>query len=318
MRPALSLAAIAALGAGLAAAAPAAATPDVATPDAPAAARRWGEEGHRMVGEAAARALPADVPPFLRAAAAQLAYLNPEPDRWRAPRDVAALDPAMDPAYAPDHFVDLELLPEGALLARDRYAYADSLRAARVDPSTAGMLPYRIYELTARLREEFRLWRHATDADERRWIEARIVNDAGVLGHYVADAANPHHTTIHYNGWRGPNPKGYATSDGFHSRFESQYVRARLTLADVTPLVAPAPRTLLPLRDSVLAYVRRTHALVEPLYELDRQERFGPETTGAAHQRFAAERLAAGASMLRDVWYTAWLASADSMAVPRR
>jgi hypothetical protein len=277
--------------------------------------RRWGEAGHRLVGEAAARALPVDMPAFFRNAAGQLAYLNPEPDRWRAPRDATPLDASMDPAYAPDHFVDLEMLPPGALRARDRYAYADTLRKANVSPQVAGFLPYRVLELTARLREEFRLWRRATSLQERTWIEARIVNDAGILGHYVADGANPHHTTIHYNGWTGANPRGYTPpGTNFHSRFESQYVEANVTAADFTALVAPRPRTMLPLRDSVHAYLNRSHAQLGRLYDLDKQEAFGPATQGADHKRFTAERLAAAATMLRDVWWTAWVASADAAA----
>lgn len=296
-------------GAPSAAATPAPEAPDV-TGDG-LATRRWGEAGHRIVGEAAARALPADMPAFFREAVGQLTYLNPEPDRWRAPRDVAPLDSAMDPAYSPDHFVDMELVPAGAARARDRYGFADSLRAAGVSPQVAGFLPWRILELTSRLREEFRLWRRATSPEERAWIEARIVNDAGVLGHYVADGANPHHTTIHYNGWTGPNPKGYTpTGTGFHSRFESQYVETHLSVADVRPLVASQARTLLPLRDSVHAFLGRSHAQLERLYELDKAERFDAKTMGAEHRRFAVERLAAGATMLRDVWWTAWTASA--------
>ena len=274
--------------------------------------RRWGEAGHRLVGEAAARALPVDMPSFFRNAVAQLAYLNPEPDRWRAPRDATPLDAAMDPAYAPDHFVDLELLPAGALRARDRYGFADSLRKANVSPQVAGFLPYRIVELTSRLREEFRLWRRATTAQERSWIEARILNDAGILGHYVADGANPHHTSIHYNGWTGANPKGYTPpGTNFHSRFESQYVEANVALADVTPLVDARARAILPLRDSVGAYLERTHQQLGRLYDLDKAEAFGAATRGDGHKRFAVERLAAGATMLRDVWWTAWVASAD-------
>jgi hypothetical protein len=284
-----------------------------AAADGARVARRWGEEGHRLVGEAAARALPVDMPAFFRNAVEQLAYLNPEPDRWRAPRDATPLDAAMDPAYAPDHFVDLELLPAGALRARDRHAFADSLRKATVSPQVAGFLPYRIVELTARLREEFRLWRRAATAQERAWIEARIVNDAGILGHYVADGANPHHTSIHYNGWTGPNPKGYTpTGTNFHWRFESEFVRGNVTRADVSPLVDARARALLPLRDSVGAYLERSHRQLERLYELDKREAFGPTTRGADHKRFAVERLAAGATMLRDVWWTAWVASAET------
>jgi hypothetical protein len=317
-RPALRPIVVLLAGIALAAAAPTALDGHAAHGDG-AAVRRWGEVGHRLIGEAAARHVPAEMPPFFRQAVGQLAYLNPEPDRWRQPRDVAPLDAAMDPAYAPDHYVDLELLPPDALWARDRHAYADSLRAAGVSASAAGFAPYRVLELSARLREEFRLWRKATDPRERLWIEQRILNDAGVLGHYVADLANPAHTSIHHNGWQGDNPKGYTTAQsrpGFHGRFESAFVESHVTYDELDPLVRREARVQLPLRDSVLAYVQRSHGELTRLFDLERQEAFGRETRGAGHERFALERLAAGADMLRDVWWTAWVSSADSAAAP--
>jgi hypothetical protein len=41
-----------------------------------------------------------------------------------------------------------------------------------------------------------------------------------------------------------------------------------------------------------------------------RLARHRPETTTPEHKAFAAARLAAGAEMLRDLWYTAWVTSA--------
>ncbi|HAV50966.1 MAG TPA: S1/P1 Nuclease, partial [Brevundimonas sp.] len=45
----------------------------------------WGASGHRMVGQAAMRALPEELPAFLRTAeaAAQVGELSREPDRWK-------------------------------------------------------------------------------------------------------------------------------------------------------------------------------------------------------------------------------------------
>jgi hypothetical protein len=273
-----------------------------------AVARRWGEAGHRMTAQAAAAALPADMPRFFRGASAQLAYLNPEPDRWRV-RDSLVLDGAQDAAAAAEHFVDLELLPPRALEARDRYGYVERLAKADVPATKAGLLPYRILELTERLRIDFALWRKAPNARTREWIEQRIVNDAGILGHYVADGANPHHTTIHYNGWSGANPKGYATDRQMHSRFESAFVQAKVRLADIQPLVVRQPTRHTELRESVLAYLQESNDLVDELYALDKREAFNGRSTSPANRRFAAERLAAGATMLRDLWYTAWVQS---------
>jgi hypothetical protein len=276
----------------------------------PANTMFWGEAGHRLIGRAAALAAPAQMPEFFRQAVAQLEYLNPEPDRWRDRRE-SAIDPAMDHAFAPEHFIDSELVPPGALEAPGRLAFLDSLRKAGQSGSVTGLLPYRILEMAQTLRVEFRLWRDAKDEATRRFIEQRIINDAGVMGHYVADGSNPHHTTIHFNGWSATaaNPKGFTTERNFHSRFESQYVETHMTIADVQPLVARDARVVASLRDGILAHIDQSHALVERLYELDKGQAFGPATTSADHKRFTAERLAAGATMLRDLWWTAWVTS---------
>jgi hypothetical protein len=65
--------------------------------------------------------------------------------------------------------------------------------------------------------------------------------------------------------------------------------------------------------DSYVGYLRHTSTYVEKVYQLEKAGGF----TGAGSPEsrdFTAERLAAGASMLRDMIYTAWVES--SKAVP--
>lgn len=273
--------------------------------------RGWGAHGHEIGGRAAAMKLPNQMPGFFRKATDQLAYLNPEPDRWRD-RAESQIDKAMDTASAPDHFLDLELVPPAARKAVNRYDFTAELIKAGQKPTTAGFSPYRILELFQRLRVEFRLWRLEQNPQKRQWIEQRIVNDAGILGHYVTDAANPHHTTIHYNGWSGPNPKGYTVftrERGIHFRFEEEFVGAKISLNDLLPLMQQNARVIDNPREEIWNFLQQSNALVEQLYILDKQEQFSATTNSAVHKRFAAERLAAGATMLRDLWWTAWMTS---------
>ena len=287
----------------------------ISTFDPGIAPPRWGEHGHQLVAEAAAARLPATMPVFFRYAAPQFVYLNPEPDRWRD-RGESTADPAMNGAHSPEHYIDFEWAPGSSLSAPHRFAFLDSVQAAGITENP-GLLPYRILELTQRLRVNFKLWRAATDPERRSYIEARIINDAGILGHYVADGSNPHHTSIHHNGWVGANPKGYATDKDFHSRFESRYVQRHLRIADVTAAMKTPPTLRSPARDSILSYLRRSHAQLEQLYELDKVARFDSTTIAEGHKKFTAERLAAGAEMLRDLWWTAWETSAPvSSAAP--
>lgn len=280
-------------------------------------ARFWGEAGHRIIGDVAAASLPVEMPRFFRDARAQLAYLNPEPDRWRD-RLESNLDPAFNDAQSIEHFIDLELVPGNGLNARNRYAFVDSLNAHDVKTTVPGFLPWRMLELSQSLRIQFRLWRAEKDSATRRMIEARIINDAGILGHYVGDASNPHHTTMNHDKWvAADNPKGFTTVAGFHGRFESRYVESHMVAADVAGLVGPEPKVISPLREGLWSYLRTSFSNLDRLYSLDKIEPFGPDTRSAEHKQFTAERLAAGSAMLRDLWWTAWVTSAsDSVRKP--
>lgn len=271
---------------------------------------RWGFHGHEIAGRAAATSLPAEMPAFFRAAAEQLSYLNPEPDRWRGD-GFRELNEAM--RY--DHYIDMEVIPPDVLEAADRFEYLFALKDSGLvnPPRDAGLLHFRIVELYQGLVVEWRLWRQAAnDPERRRMIEERIINDAGILGHYVTDGANPHHTSVHHNRWAEgyPNPRGFTTEEGFHARFESIYVENNIAQSDLSPHVNERPRTLAAPRVEVMAYLQRSHTRLERLYELDLVEAWGAGTTGAAHRAFAVERLAAGVNMLRDLWWSAYLESA--------
>jgi hypothetical protein len=275
---------------------------------ATSAALRWGLHGHEIAGRAAATDLPVDMPQFFRSATEQLAYLNPEPDRWRGD-GFRELNEAM--RY--DHYIDFEVIPANVLALPDRFRYLMALRdSGLANPARdAGLISFRIVELYQRLIVEWQLWRRETDPAKQRMIEERVINDAGILGHYVTDGSNPHHTSVHHNGWAEgyPNPRGFTTEPGFHSRFESRYVERNLTTRDLLPHITVQPRLLTEPRADVLAYLLQSHSRLERLYELDLEEPWGAHTRGAAHREFAIERLAAGANMLRDLWWSAWVQS---------
>jgi hypothetical protein len=61
----------------------------------------WGDDGHKLINKTAAEHMPADAPAFIKAAAAHIEYLGPEPDRWRSPLEKPLVD-----SQAPDHFID--------------------------------------------------------------------------------------------------------------------------------------------------------------------------------------------------------------------
>ncbi len=60
---------------------------------------------------------------------------------------------------------------------------------------------------------------------------------------------------------------------------------------------------------AVRAYLMDSHAQVGPLYELEKAYGFGPDGCDPETESFVVQRLAAGAAMLRSLWYSAWVES---------
>ena len=173
------------------------------------------------------------------------------------------------------------------------------------------MQPWQTEEVWERLKAGFRDYREALAAHTNTQPqEAAVLFYAGVLGHYVGDGSQPLHVTRDYNGWVEPqNPHGYTTEHHIHAQFETVFVGANLKPADVQPLIAPVH----PVNDEwtdYLNYLRHSASLMEQTYALDKQGAFTGAGTPEGKQ-FAAERLAAGASELRDLIYAAWQKSAD-------
>ncbi|MEO6964268.1 MAG: hypothetical protein ABI076_00045 [Acidobacteriaceae bacterium] len=138
-----------------------------------------------------------------------------------------------------------------------------------------------------------------------------VLYDVGLLGHYVADGSQPLHTTINYNGWvERDNPEDFTRQHGIHSQFEAEFVHNNLRAQDVQPLVPPE-RLLKDPFQNFLIYLRASRAQVRQVYRFWKQGGFDGQGS-AASRNFTAERLAAGATMLRDMIYTAWVESAQS------
>jgi hypothetical protein len=189
----------------------------------------WGNKGHTMINRLAAESLPADMPAFIRTPEAinEIAYLGPEPDRWRS-----RAEPELNAAQAPDHFIDIEYADLIGTLPRQRYQYIAALyayiaahpdRAADLRPERVGFQPYITSEVWERLKSAMRDYRTLSAAhQDTKPVEAAILFYAGWLGHYVGDGSQPLHVTINYNGWvEKENPNGYTTDRTIHRQFES-------------------------------------------------------------------------------------------------
>jgi hypothetical protein len=276
----------------------------------------WGNEGHQYINHVAVLALPADVPAFLRTPEAvnEITWLGPEPDRWRS-----RAEPELSTEQAPEHFIDFETADLVGPLPRNRYDFIRALakaqvaypdKAADLTVEKVGLQPYITNEVYERLKAAFREYRsEKTLGQDTKPVEQSILFYAGWLGHYAADGSQPLHTTIQYNGWVGPNPNGYTTAKNIHYQFETAFVLANIKPADFSSLVSQ-PHVMNDVFTEYVAYLRHTQSLVEKVYQLDKVGGFTGAGT-AESRAFTEERLAAGASMLRDLMYSAWVHSAD-------
>jgi hypothetical protein len=280
--------------------------------DAPFA-HAWGNEGHRLINRLAAKHMPGDIPAFLRSeqALSEIQYLGPEPDRWRSPAESE-----LSAAQAPEHFIDLE--PADALgpLPRRRFDFEAAVFASGQRPEKIGLQPWEATEVWERLKAALRDYRRLSLAHQDTYnVEQAAIFYAGWLGHYVGDASQPLHTTVQYNGWTGPNPNGYTTAQKIHWQLEGPFVAANLHEADIQPHMTPAHALEGDVFADYVAYLRQSAKLVEKVYQLEKLGGFEGQGTPESRD-FTAERLAAGASMLRDMLYSAWLQSANPVPDP--
>jgi hypothetical protein len=286
----------------------------------------WGSSGHRMIGEAAIDALPAELPTFLRdpASAAAVGEYSREPDRSRVSGK------AHDSDRDPGHYVDGNdegkvggMLPLAAL-PPTREDYETALRAAGTDTWKQGYLPYSIVEDWQQLVKDFAYWRVdeagarlSPDPAHRAWLAAdrdrrqqQILIDIGLLSHFVGDGSMPLHVTVHHDGWGPfPNPAGY-TEERVHVAWEGPYVGQFVTLPAVQAAMTPFRDCACAIEQRVGAYLMDDYRTVIPFYELEKAGAFQPGV--AKGVQFTTARVAAGASELRDEIVLAWRASADA------
>ena len=120
-----------------------------------------------------------------------------------------------------------------------------------------------------------------------------IIRDLGVWSHYVADASQPLHVSIHFNGWGNyPNPDKFTNDRSTHAQFEGAFVRDNVTPEAILAAVPDYRDCGCSIEERTVQYLQTTLAQVVPLYRLATRGAFqGPDAEGSA---FAAARLADG------------------------
>jgi len=284
----------------------------------------WGVTGHRVIARAAVNALPSDVPAFVKQQIDWIGVRSITPDSYRA-----ASEPFIKMEEDPSHEWHVEQVAFLETIPRSRVEFVQKLydehkRLEKIDPAKAalvnvretGTLPYASIEVYERLRVTFRTWRDQQKAkQDTRFTELDAAFYSGWLSHYVADAAQPLHSSVHHDGWRGDNPKNYTRDGALHWGFENDFIDLiGLSERDIQGRIAPA-RTIADPFSAILAYLDRSHTRVEQVYALEQQHAFGDKSNAAARE-LVYVCTSDAVAMLRDLVFTAWTTSA-APAAPR-
>lgn len=258
------------------------------------------------------------------------------PDRWRNVRA-----PALAHVNNPDHYIDVEDLVDLGMSLRTieplRHEFAGQLALARKERPGAGrqsnpsrdtaktdaypgFLPQAICEQYARLVSNLKTMRTLAKlddparADQLETARLNVAWSLGVLSHFVADAAQPLHTTRHHHGWVGENPSGYTTRREIHAEIDA-------TVLEKHNLYEAAIRTgfkgdrpdLSDINESnpwsaVLTHIERSHAAMEEIYKLEKSGDLWREPGKA----LITQRLTDATEMLAALYHAAWEASTPS------
>jgi hypothetical protein len=299
----------------------------------------WDYTYHRLINQAALASLPTNFPAFVHTPAAieRIGFLAGEPDRWRNVRDLS-----FSHCTGPDHYLDVEELAVYGLKPESlpvfRYDFAAELigfRKAHPDKcppindaknadhtrELIGFVPWAIAENYGKLKSSF-AYLKAFEQDggtpeEIANAQENVIYVMGTMGHYVADAGQPLHTTIHHHGWVGPNPHGYTTNASFHSWIDSGYLNKAggLKLGALEAKLHPAQlvsldgRTARPeeMFQAAMLYVISVNQQVEPLYQMEKAGQLSGEgEKGLEGKAFLESQMAKAAQWLADLWYSAW------------
>lgn len=268
-------------------------------------AHAWGFYGHRLLNRLAVYTLPPEMLPFFKV---NIEYITTNATRPDARRMVV-------PTEAPRHFLDVDAYGDSALTSHGRGLprdYADAVALVGGEDSLLrhGIVPWQVVRMKGQLTAAFQ----AKDTDA-------ILRLAADMGHYVADACVPLHTTRNYNGQ-------LTNQRGIHGLWESRLPELNGPSYDL--LTGQAPYLDHP-AEAAWAAVARAHAAVDSVFTIERaltaelteDRKYGYEQRGrqtirtysrefsqAYHQRLNGQverQLRYAARLIGAFWYTCWV-----------
>ena len=159
-----------------------------------ATAAVWGFYAHQRINRLAVFSLPPEMLPFFKKNIDFLTEnaVNPDKRRYAVPDE------------APRHFIDIDAYGDSAKTALPLYWKPATEKYGADSLALHGIVPWYIQTMKFRLTEAFK------EKDARR-----ILKLSADLGHYLADANVPLHTTRNYNGQ-------FSGQYGIHAFWESR------------------------------------------------------------------------------------------------
>ena len=267
-------------------------------------ARAWGFFGHRLLNRLAVYTLPPKMVGFYKA---HIDYLTVNATRPDARRTVV-------PGEAAKHFMDVDRYGDSCLTTRGQglpRRYEDAVARYGEDSLLRhGIVPWNIAVMKNQL----------TTAFQRQDADA-ILRLSADLGHYVADACVPLHSTQNYNGQ-------LTDQRGIHGLWESRL--PELLAADYDLFTGPAPYLEHP-DDAAWGALARSHAAVDSVLRFEKEltakfptdRKYGYEARGATtvrvysrdfsrayHARLGGQverQLRYASRLVGAFWYTCWV-----------
>ncbi len=258
----------------------------------------WGFFAHRKINRLAVFTLPPEMIGFFKKNIQTITDVSTNPDRRRY----------AVPDEAPRHYIDLEAYGDSACQKLPKY-WSEAVGQFGEDSlKTHGILPWNIVRAYDLLKESFQL----NDPE-------KIIKYAAELGHYIADAHVPLHTTRNYDGQ-------LTGQHGIHGFWESRLPERFLEEYDF--FVGKASYIDDP-QQAAWGMVCSSHLLVDSVLKEEKilsaqaHVKFNYETKGkqtvkaysAAYARLyhlklagmVERRLRASIKITGDLWYTAWV-----------
>lgn len=255
-------------------------------------ARGWGHSVHQMVVDNARELLPREVRGFFNAGAGELREYVLEPD--------TVLRKEKGKKEARNHYLNLDLLEPYPFAGIPADLPAALSRFGEGKMARAGHLPWRLQELIEQLTDDFKAWR----------LAAALVR-AGHISHYIADATQPLHGTVNYDGQKSCN-------HGIHQAFEYRLIDRNLKMYRKAAREAQAPVVYLDHpAEWVLELMIETYPLNKEILRADRmavdlvKKGEGDYFTVLDErlQGLVVEQLARAGTATASCWMTAWINS---------